>query len=219
MLQAVGSATVGNLDGCGEVGVALQFETELDDVTGGTGLATGNDLAAVRHALVVAVELLFRDEVHDGLVRGKVIRHGHDGFADLLLELGVLLGVAGLFSDDEAVAQVALVTLQVCALALLHGLDSFRVRLGVLDTLLHSRHTTHGIGVALRQARPPEGHLVCARQDGSAQDAVQGEQARVPTGRDHGDVVTLTSGGVHGRAVLRNLVVVVVGVDRRKVLC
>ena len=161
-------------------------------------------MAAVRHALVVALELLLGDEVHGGLVRGEVVGHRGDGLGD-----GRVVGLVG--------HHVALTHVRGGAGDL--GAPSGA---GLGDRLLAGDRVLHaapdagdppdGVGMALREALAPERVLLRLREQRRAQHPVHREQARVPAGGDHRHVPALPGRGVHLGAVPRDELVVVVGV-------
>ena len=140
---------------------------------------------------MVAVELFLRYEVHGRVVIGEVVRHRHD----LALDFGC---VSAFLEYDEAFAQVLFARGQLRVLACSHRLERAFDGDGVLLGIGNAFDAAHGVGMALADTASPERVIGALRQDAVAHQAVQREQARVPTARNERACAACFGGFIDG---------------------
>src|SRR5699024_8912974 len=122
-------------------------------------------------------------------------------------------GVRSVLQDDVTVTRVLLPRLEVWAGAAAGRVDG---RLGwhpVLDATGNTGDATNRIGVTLAEAPPPERVGGTSRQDRLTVETVEGEQARIPTGGDEADRVSVAGGRIDAIEVLVDAGVGVEAVD------
>ena len=129
--------------------------------------------------------------MHDGVVIGKVVRHG----LDRLLDGGLVSAFGG---DDEAFAQMLLTGCQHRLAPGANGGNGGFLRDGVLHALLDAGNTADRIGMPLADALAPEGVAVAIRQGRFGNQAQGGKEAGVPADGDGRRRPGLFRGGING---------------------
>ena len=138
---------------------------------------------------MVAIKLFLANEVHRDIVFVEVVRH----LDDLLLHR---LGICALLEHHPALAGVLLTRGQLRVAAGAHRLERGGHGDGVLARIGHAGDAAQRVGVSLGNAAAPEGVVRTLRQDAVGVQAVQREQARIPTAGDE-----RAGAGVAGRRV------------------
>jgi hypothetical protein len=133
------------------------------------------------------------------------VRHADDGRAHGL-------GIGPLLQHDKAFASMPLARRQFGPHAAAHLLHGVIHRNGVLHAAGHAGNTPDGVRVPLAQALAPVGGAI--GQQGLAHQALEGEQARVPAGRDQRRGAPRPGSGIHAVEVLRDARVGVEAVDQ-----
>ena len=160
---------------------------------------------------MIALELLFADEVYRRVVLIEVVRHRLDG----VLDIG---GISAVLEHDEALTRVLLPRRELWVCARTDGLESTLNRHSVLLCVLDALDAADGVAVALADALAPERVVLTVRQDRIAVDAREREQARVPADRDDAEVAALLRRLVDVGEVLRDARMRVKAVDDVEVL-
>src|SRR5690625_2992901 len=138
-------------------------------------------MTAVGHGGVIAPYLFFRNKVHGSIKVSEVMRHVDDGLFNYCL-------VRTFFRYDKTISFMFLSRSQCRVFARPYTRQCRLGRHRVLHSSLHTGHAAHCIGVTLAHTFAPKSMVSAFRQNGLTQEAVKGEQARMPARRDHTDV-------------------------------
>ena len=170
------------------------------------GPAAAENEAAVRHAAVIALEFLLADEMDRRVIIGKIVGH----FNDLLLNSRCICAV---FKNDKAFSCVLLPCCQLRGLTAADGLEGCVNRDRVLFGVFDAGDAADRIGVSLGDTLAPEGVILSVGEDRVCISARQGEQARIPSAGDQGDMAGRRSSGVDIGEMLGNARVSIKAVD------
>ena len=152
----------------------------------------------MRQPHVVAIEFFLADEVHRDVVLVEIVRH----LDDLLLHR---LGVGAFLEHHPALARVLLTRGQLRVAAGAHRIERGGHRDGVLARIGHAGDAAQRVGMSLGNAAAPERVVRALRQDAVGVQAVQREQARVPTAGDERAGTGVTSSRVNVREMRRDV--------------
>ena len=167
--------------------------------------------AAVGDAGMLFQQLLAADEVHRRVIVGKIIRHGLDRFFDRLQ-------ISAVFCNDIADTCMLLAGGEDRLLCAAHTLKRCFGRNRILPCIQHTVDPADRIGVPLTYARPPEGVIRAVGQDRLPVQAVEGEHARIPAGRDDRKSAVCTAGLIDRRKMRRDFCVCVKTVNNVEIL-
>ena len=116
-------------------------------------------------AAVIALQLLHGDEVHGGIVIGKVVGHGFD----LVFHAG---GISTVLEHHKTLAGVLLAGGKLRAAAGAHGIQRGVDGNGVLARVSHALDAADSVGMALADSLAPEGVILSGGQHGAGIHAV-----------------------------------------------
>src|SRR5690625_1938147 len=164
-------------------------------------------MTAVGHGGVIAPSLFFRNKGHGSIKVSEVMGHVDDGLFNYCL-------VRTFFRYDKTISFMFLSRSQCRVFA---RPNTPQCRLGrhrVLHSSLHTAHAAHCIGVTLAHTFAPESMVSALRPNGLSQEAVKGEQSRVPAGGNHAASAASRRFGIRLLRVFGDFGVGVVAVNR-----
>ena len=156
-------------------------------------------------ARMVAVELFLADEVHRHVVFVEVVRH----LDDLLGHLG---GIGAFLQNNPALARVLFARGELRVRPGADRLKRLGNRDGVLTRIGNAGDTAKRIGMPLGNATAPERVVDAFGQNAVGVQAVQREQARIPTAGDKSRFAGSLGSGIDGGKMLGDLRMGVEGV-------
>ncbi len=146
---------------------------------------------------MIGTHFLHGDELHGGVVIGKIIGHGLNSVLDGCL-VGTLLG------HHIAITGVLFPGSQIGGLAAANPIHGLRHRNRVLPAVQNAGNPANRVGMALADALAPEGIVLALGQDGGGIQPVHREQTRIPAHRDERNVTAFGCRPIHRREMGRN---------------
>ena len=160
---------------------------------------------------MIPVQFFLRDKMNSGIIIGKIIGHGNNIFPNTLQ-------IRSLCCHHVTLPRMLLPGGKLGIFPRPHLLQSSLHRHSILPRVQHTFNTADGIGMTLADASAPESIVCALRQNTIAQQPLQAEHTRIPTGGDHRHVAAFHSACLTGSKMLGNIAVIIKRIHDIKML-